>query len=709
MHEEMSVVAQISILAIQIGVIIFAARFCGKAAQRFHIPPVLGELLAGVIIGPYLLGGIGFGAGHFAQGLFALPASGGLPVSTPLYGIATLGSIILLFMSGLETDLRLFFRYSVAGTVIGLGGVIFSFGFGAGLGMLMLDVGFMDPRCLFLGILSTATSVGITARILSEKKSIDSPEGTTILAAAVIDDVLGIICLAVVMGIVAVSTGDGGGVDWTRIEIIAVKSIGIWLGVTALGLVTAHHIAKFLKLFRPSAVYSILAFGLALLLAGLFEQAGLAMIVGAYVMGLSLSKTDIAFSLQRSLRGIYDFLVPVFFVVMGMLVDVRVLGDMDVLTFGLLYSALAIISKIIGCALPALFLNFNMLGALRIGAGMIPRGEVALIIAGIGATTTMMVGGQPTPIIDPKLFGVAIIMTLMTTIVAPPMLSMMLGIPGKGVKKDVADATLVFTHFTLPSEVVRDFVLRTLMENLRLEGFRHSEFTRDENIINFRKENVTFTLQINNNDFDFESSSDNVRLIRTAMYETFVELHKNMEELKRMACPVGMSEGIINGSEAPRKRVPLDLDKIISHDCVVNDLKATTHEAAICELVQVLARSGRLLDIELCQRDVLAREAVVHTCIAGGIALPHARTNGVSELVTAIGISRNGCDTPGDNGPKTRIFVLSLCPKFAEGPYLQFVAHVASVLGNEKNVQALSASPEIEDIRAVFLSKLKKG
>jgi Kef-type K+ transport system membrane component KefB/mannitol/fructose-specific phosphotransferase system IIA component (Ntr-type) len=712
MQEELSVVVQISILAIQIGLILFAARFCGKAAQRIHIPPVLGELLAGVLIGPYLLGGIGFGSGAFAQGLFALPASGGLPVSTPLYGIATLGSIILLFMSGLETDLRLLFRYSLAGTVVGLGGVIFSFGFGAGLGMVMLKVGFMDPRCLFLGILSTATSVGITARILSEKKRIDSPEGTTILAAAVIDDVLGIICLAVVMGLVGVSassSSNDGIINWNRIEVIAIKCIGIWLGVTALGLATAHHIAKFLKLFRPSAVYSILAFGLALLVAGLFEQAGLAMIVGAYVMGLSLSKTDIAFALQRSLRGVYDFLVPVFFVVMGMLVDIRVMGDMDVLTFGLIYSILAVVGKIIGCALPALFLNFNGIGALRIGAGMIPRGEVALIIAGIGVTTTMTLNGQSVPILDPKLFGVAIIMTLLTTIVAPPLLAITLNAPGKGVKKEITDATLVFTHFSLPSEVVRDFVLRNLVENLRLEGFRHSDVNHEEDIINFRRENVTFTLKINEEGFDFESSNDNVRLIRTAMYETLVELHANMEELKRMACPVGMSEGIIKEGEAPRQRVPLDLDSIIRPECVVNDLKASTHEGAIRELVQVLARSGRLLDIDLCQRDVLAREAVVHTCIAGGIALPHARTNGVSELVTAIGISREGCDNPSEGGPKTNIFVLSLCPRFAEGPYLQLVAHVAAVLGDEKNIQALNASPEVEDIRRVFLSKLKKG
>ena len=130
MNQETSVVAQISLLAIQLGVIIFAARFCGKAAQKFKIPPVLGELLAGIIIGPYLLGRVNLGILGFPDGLFPLPEGSSIPVSTPLYSIATLGSIILLFMSGLETDLRLLFRYSVAGTVVGIGGVIFSYALG---------------------------------------------------------------------------------------------------------------------------------------------------------------------------------------------------------------------------------------------------------------------------------------------------------------------------------------------------------------------------------------------------------------------------------------------------------------------------------------------------------------------------------------------------------------------------------------------------
>ena len=449
----LSVVQQISVLALQIGVIIFAARFCGEFAKKIKCPSVLGELVAGIIIGPYLLGGISIPLHGLEHGLFGfLPnveivgetIKGAATITnvafpayhSSLYAIATIGSILLLFMSGLETDLRMFFRYSLVGTLVGVGGVVFSFVAGACVGKFMLGLDWMHPCSLFLGILCTATSVGITARILSEKKKIDTPEGVTTMAAAVIDDVLGIICLAVVLGIVAApAAGANAGTDWGRIGIISAKCVGFWLGATALGLLLAGHIAKFLKVFKSSTVFSCLAFGFALLLAGIFEQQGLAMIVGAYVMGLALSKTDISFALQRSLHPLYNFLVPVFFVVMGMLVDIRVFANPTVLKIGAIYSILAVLAKVIGCAIPALFMNFNMLGAVRIGTGMIPRGEVALIIAGIGMTTMY----QGKPILDSNLFGVAIIMTLITTLFAPPLLSLVLSINKKGVRKESKD------------------------------------------------------------------------------------------------------------------------------------------------------------------------------------------------------------------------------------------------------------------------------
>ena len=422
-------------LVFEIGVILFAARFGGFLMKKIKMPSVLGELLMGIIIGPYMLGGLPLPGFH--QGLFPV-VHGSIPVSPELYGLATIASIILLFHSGLETDLSLFLRFSVKGAIIGIGGVVFSFLSGAWAGSLITHQSLFSPVNLFLGVISVATSVGITARILSEQRKMDSPEGVTILAAAVIDDVLGIIILAIVIGIVSVMTGHGGSVNWGAIGLIAVKAVGVWLGFTAVGLFFARKIGNSLKVFRSETTIAIMSLGLALLLSGIFEKAGLAMIIGAYVMGLSLSRTDLSFVIQEKIHPLQEFFVPIFFCVMGMLVNVNEFLKPEILFYGLIFSVLGILAKMIGCGVPSLFLNFNRWGALRIGAGMIPRGEVALIIAGIGISNG---------ILNDSLFGIAIFMTLLTTLIPPPLLTALLKNGKMGTRTEMKGVKHCFHSF----------------------------------------------------------------------------------------------------------------------------------------------------------------------------------------------------------------------------------------------------------------------
>ena len=397
------------LLVIQLAVIIIVAKIGGYLAQRFlKMPSVLGELISGMIIGPYALGA-----------KIVLPDFGplfvehaGFAASAELYGIATLASIILLFLAGLETDLAAFLRYSVVGSVVGLGGLLSAFVIGDLVAVIWPGNGinsFMDPAALFLGVISVATSVGITARILAEKRKMASPEGVTILAGAVFDDVFGIVALAIVMGMAKVSMGEG--VAWGPICIIALKAIGFFVIVTALGLTFARKITAAIKRFKSKEIIVAICFGLAMLLAGLAEMAGLAMIIGAYIMGLALSRTDLAHEIEEHLEGVYTILVPIFFCVMGMMVDFSAMKP--VLAFGAVYSLLAVFSKVFGCGLPAWAMRFNVRGSLRIGLGMLPRGEVALIVAGIGLAAG---------IIDQGIFGVAIMMTVITTMLAPPLL-----------------------------------------------------------------------------------------------------------------------------------------------------------------------------------------------------------------------------------------------------------------------------------------------
>ncbi|MDR1099351.1 MAG: cation:proton antiporter [Treponema sp.] len=694
----MNISGQMAELVFQLGLIIFAVRLGGRVVKKLGIPPVLGELLAGVLIGPYALGGIGFPG--FPQGLFPLGSgeggAAGLAVSPELYAFATVASIILLFSSGLETDLGLFLQYSVAGGIIGIGGVIFSFAAGALSGMALLHIPFMDPRCLFLGVLSTATSVGITARILSDQKKMDSPEGVTILAAAVFDDVLGIIALAVILGIVSLVSGSSdGAAQGFRVSAIlgiAGKAFGFWLGFTALGLIFSKQLARFLKLFRHSFDFSILALGIALLLAGLFEKQGLAMIIGAYIGGLSLSKTDIAAVIQDRIRGLYEFFVPVFFAVMGMMVNVREIFSGPVLIFGVVYTLAAVAAKIIGCGGPALLLGFNLRGSLRIGTGMVPRGEVALIIAGIGLTSGVL---------DDQLFAVIILMTLITTLMAPPLLSATLKIPGQGARRPVKDEDSAQAVWEFGSAEIAALVADTLRKGLRDEGFYVQIMNIDEGLSQARKDDIALSITEAERAVTIETSKTDIGFAKTAVYEIILGLSGVMEKLRASSNPGEMKKDLA-GMEG---RTPEDLLSLIREETIRMELKGETKEALIAELVDLLAARGKLENRDLVLEDVLQREKTMSTGMQHGIALPHAKSDGVKDICVAVGLKKEGIDFESSDGEKSRLFIMVVSPKKISGPHIRFLAAIGAVLRDDTICQAVFKARSKGDVLRLLTKK----
>ncbi|MFW5690093.1 MAG: cation:proton antiporter, partial [Spirochaetota bacterium] len=273
-------------LALQIGIILFAGFFGALVARRLRIPVILGEIVAGILIGPWALGSVPIPG--YPDGLFPR-VENALSISPELYGFAVVASIVLLFLMGLQTDLRLFLRFAVKGSLVGLAGAILSVLGGILVARLMIGADAGDPRSLFLGVVAIAASVDITGRILSERRKMASPEGVTILSASVMEDVVGITLLAVVLGVDALE-GTASQLElWREIVQIGGRALLVWLGFTTLGIVFSRRIGALLKSVRKPAQIAVLSLGLALILAGLFEAAGLAMIIGAYVMGLSLA------------------------------------------------------------------------------------------------------------------------------------------------------------------------------------------------------------------------------------------------------------------------------------------------------------------------------------------------------------------------------------------------------------------------------------
>ena len=430
------------ILAMQLGIILVAAKLAGEFTERIlRQPAVIGELVAGIIIGTVAIHGfepLGFERPHFFEPIFETPDEGAvIPVPKTLFVFGQVAAIILLLETGLNTDLKAFLRFVPQASVVAIGGVVVPFVLGAYSTVLF---GFADSitsaPALFVGTIMTATSVGITARVLDDLRRLDSPEGVTILGAAVVDDVLGILILTVVVGVTAgESVGaatEAASFEWTEVAIVGAKAIGFWLVLTGGGILGAKYIVRAINSIRVEGAAIAIVFGIGLFAAALAEMFGLAMIIGAYSVGLALSQTELRQQLHQPLNGLYHAMVPVFFVVMGTMVNIEAM--VDALGFGLIVVVLAIIGKVAGSGLPALAAGFSRIGAWRVGVGMAPRGEVGLIVAGIGVSEGLI--GQ-------DLFGVAILMTIATTLIAPAVLVPAFRRNAPGLRRDQVAETQV--------------------------------------------------------------------------------------------------------------------------------------------------------------------------------------------------------------------------------------------------------------------------
>lgn len=749
-------VEEMMFLVLQIGIIIFAAKLGGMVAAWMKLPSILGELAAGIVIGPWALGGIGFGTGVFQYGLFHgaalkvmnaaayLPDGTAAPLQTmfgttvgggfmfdatseSLYGIATLASVILLFLSGLETNLKMFLKYSFVGLMVGLGGVIVSFVLGDLCAVYLLPKFFAvfaegGKHCLvgiplaeamtreaplYMGIMSTATSVGITARILSEKKKMDSEEGVTIMAGAVIDDVLGLIVLAIGNGIIAANhaaakTGAAGGaMDWGEIGFVALKAFGVWLGATAVGLVFARYIAKFLKnVFKSPVVIATMAFGLALVLAGFFEFMGLAMIIGAYVMGLALSRTDLKHPIQEMLTPVYTFLVPIFFCSMGMMVDVSALCSKPVLVFGGIYTVLAVATKIIGCMVPSMCCGFNALGGLRIGAGMVPRGEVALIIAGLGLSSGYL---------TQEIFGIGIMMTLVTTVVAPPALVGLFAPKAKGVRhpKPSKDGSRNVS-FELGSPMVAQVMIAKLIQELRNEGFYLSELSPDDHIWAAAMDDIEFSIRRDGSVIRFACTPAQEAMVMTA----WMEVVSQMNELARaIAKPIRREDVEKILKEPVVKAGRSGVGRYVQGFVMLPKFRAASKQEAIEKIVNEIAKAcpRHVADAAAATAAVLRREESMPTGLDHGIAVPHGRSSVVTGIAGAVAIldnegTANGCipdyETI-DNSP-LQIIVLTLANDAQQTPYLQLMSFISRALRADDGYRRLLACQTPEEMRKFF-------
>jgi len=392
-------------VVLALAVILAAAKLGGDAAERVGQPAVLGELVAGVFVGNLTLLGV-----DWFQFITANATIGVL---------AQLGAVILLFEVGLESTVRDMMQVGFRSLVVAVLGVVAPWALGWWVGGLLLPDHSVYVHA-FLGAVLTATSVGITARVLKDLGHAQSPEARIIMGAAVIDDVLGLVVLAAVAAVIA-AADSGAGLSYSALALVFGKALVFLVGALWLGVLLSPRLFSFASRLRGRGVLLATALVFCFTLAWLASAIGLAPIVGAYAAGLILEDLhyrELAVKEDRQLedliRPISSFLVPVFFVVMGMRVDLSALMRPEILGLAAALTVAAIVGKQ-ACALGALG---SRLDWLSIGIGMIPRGEVGLIFANIGLT--LVVRGEH--IIDAATYSAVVIMVMLTTLITPPAL-----------------------------------------------------------------------------------------------------------------------------------------------------------------------------------------------------------------------------------------------------------------------------------------------
>jgi Kef-type K+ transport system membrane component KefB len=369
-----------------------AAKIMGELFERAKQPVVIGEILAGILLGPYIFGLI----------------SPGQTETFHVYQVlAEIGVIILLFSIGLHIKVDEILSVGRTSSMVAVLGVILPFFFGY-LYSTISDHNTVEA--MFIGAAMVATSVGITARVFADLKILDSQVAKVILGAAVIDDILGLLVLGVVTGL------GKGTISYVKIALLTLEAAGfifflILIGKRVICLMGPATLGCFRLKNAPFALALLFCLGL----SALASYIHLAAIVGAFMAGMVLAELNVEFKFSVKFDSLYDFLVPFFFVVMGTQVDLSVFTELNLIGAALILTVFAILGKLIGCGLGAFGLGWKE--ASVVGVGMVPRGEVGMIVASIG----LGMG-----VISTDLYSIVIFMVIATTLLTPPLLAKMI-------------------------------------------------------------------------------------------------------------------------------------------------------------------------------------------------------------------------------------------------------------------------------------------
>ncbi len=387
-------------------VILIIARFAGEVMERVGQLAILGELLAGIVLGVLIA------YGPFSQ--FA-----GLAEDKVFKAISGLGIFFLMFMAGMEIDVKELIKASKVGIMVGLGGLILPLGLGYILGQVFLpESEYKFVQSFFLGVALSISAIPVLSRVLIDLKQIHTKLGHTIISAAIMDDIIGLILLAV---LTAMMVG-GGAPSAGEFALLVAKVAGFFVLALIIGRLIMPHLGRRLHQLKSKEIEFSIALIIALFLGVAAEYSGMHFIIGALAAGMLLREGTFGAEVVADIEGkvsaiTLGFLAPIFFVSIGLHADLSAFATVPFFVLALL--ATAIVGKVLGCGLPARLAGFSTRESLAIGIGMNGRGAVELIVVAVALEAGLFAHPVPTPPVITAIFSSVLIMAIITTLMAP--------------------------------------------------------------------------------------------------------------------------------------------------------------------------------------------------------------------------------------------------------------------------------------------------
>ncbi|MGH9991613.1 MAG: cation:proton antiporter, partial [Nitrososphaera sp.] len=377
---------------ISLGILLFAAKLMAELFHRIKLPTVLGELLAGIIVGPFALGG-----------LYLVNGEPLVNLNETVRHVGEIAAIVILFIAGLHITPREFLKGGAAAFTVGSIGVIVPFFVGY---YVFTAFGVEALQATLIATALTATSIAISIQVLTELGGMHAPEARLILGAAIVDDILAIAVLSVVTTMVQTGNLTPNIID---ITFLIVKILGIFAALLVATIFIIPRVLHVERLWKSKGSVEGITTASFFAAAGIAAAVGLSPIVGAFAVGMAVASTRVIKQMEGYVSKLEIIFAPLFFAIIGAQVDLRGI-NINVLYLAGIIVAVAIVTKLAGCGLPAMIFLKNKGKAMKVGIGMISRGEVGLIVAGVGASSGVLTN---------DIYTTVIIMVALTTIITP--------------------------------------------------------------------------------------------------------------------------------------------------------------------------------------------------------------------------------------------------------------------------------------------------